>query len=218
MGQLKALGNEKMRQVYAKKGAGENHFGVKLGDLRALAKKLGVNPALARALWQTGNVDAMLLSILVMNPREIAADELESMVAATDYTHLADWLSSYAVRLHPQKEELRQKWMKSKQTMLCRAGWNLTAERVMKNPDGLDLGGLLDRIEKEMGAAPEALQWTMNNCLAAIGIQFPEHRERAIAIGEKLGVFRDYPTSKGCTSPFAPIWIAEMVKREQRQS
>jgi len=27
-------------------------------------------------------------------------------------------------------------------------------------------------------------------------------------------VFRDYPTSKGCTSPFAPIWINEMVKRQ----
>ena len=62
-------------------------------------------------------------------------------------------------------------------------------------------------------SAPEA-QWTMNNSLAEIGINFPEHRERAIAIGEKLGVFRDYPTSPGCTSPFAPLWINEMVSRQ----
>ena len=34
------------------------------------------------------------------------------------------------------------------------------------------------------------------------------------AIGKKLGVFRDYPVSKGCTSPFAPIWIEEMVRRQ----
>jgi 3-methyladenine DNA glycosylase AlkD len=54
----------------------------------------------------------------------------------------------------------------------------------------------------------------MNNCLAVIGIHFPEHRERAIAIGERLEVFRDYPIPKGCTSPFAPIWIAEMVNRQ----
>lgn len=214
MGELKAQGNETMRRVYAKRGAGENHFGVKLGDLRTLAKKLGTNPQLATALWKTGNVDAMLLSILVMNPKQIPADELETMVAQTDYTHLADWLGSYVVRLHPGKEALRQKWMNSKDVMLSRAGWNLTAERVMKNPEGLDLSALLDRIENEMGRAPAALQWTMNNCLAAIGIHFSEHRERAIAIGEKLGVFRDYPTSKGCTSPFAPIWIGEMVKRQ----
>jgi len=65
------------------------------------------------------------------------------------------------------------------------------------------------------GAAPE-VQWTMNFCLAGIGIHFPEHRERAIAIGEKLGLYRDYPVSKGCTSPFAPIWIEEMVSRSER--
>ena len=39
-------------------------------------------------------------------------------------------------------------------------------------------------------------------------------RKRAIAIGERLGIYRDYPVSKGCTSPFAPIWIQEMVRRQ----
>lgn len=37
------------------------------------------------------------------------------------------------------------------------------------------------------------VQWTMNNTLATIGIHHPKHRKRAIAIGEKLGVYRDYP-------------------------
>jgi 3-methyladenine DNA glycosylase AlkD len=46
------------------------------------------------------------------------------------------------------------------------------------------------------------------------GIHFPDHRKRAIAIGEKLGIYRDYPVPKGCTSPFAPIWINEMVRRQ----
>ncbi len=62
-------------------------------------------------------------------------------------------------------------------------------------------------------ALPET-QWTMNGVLAAIGIHHVKLRKRAIAIGEKLGVYRDYPCSKGCTSPFAPIWINEMVKRQ----
>jgi 3-methyladenine DNA glycosylase AlkD len=53
----------------------------------------------------------------------------------------------------------------------------------------------------------------MNNTLAGIGIHHPEHRARALAIGEALGVYRDYPTPRGCTSPFAPIWIGEMVRR-----
>jgi len=61
---------------------------------------------------------------------------------------------------------------------------------------------LLDRIESEMGNAAPEVPWTMNVCLAGIGIRFPKHRNRAIAIGEKLGISRDYPVSRGCTSSF----------------
>jgi hypothetical protein len=63
-------------------------------------------------------------------------------------------------------------------------------------------------------SAEPATQWTMNNALAAIGIHHAEHRARAVAIGEALGVYRAYPVSEGCTSPFAPIWIGEMVRRQ----
>ncbi|GDX41345.1 DNA alkylation repair protein [Armatimonadota bacterium] len=214
MERLRLLGNEKMREIYAKHGAGENHFGVKMGDLRALAKSVKTNPELAAALWRTGNIDAMLLSTLLMRPKQITADELSRMVSSVTYVHLADWLGTHVVKLHPDKEALRNKWMESCDVMTSRAGWSLTAERVVKAPQGLNLSALLDRIESEMGDAPPLVQWTMNYCLAEIGIHFSEHRERALAIGEKLGVFRDYPTSKGCTSPFAPIWIAEMVNRQ----
>jgi 3-methyladenine DNA glycosylase AlkD len=96
----------------------------------------------------------------------------------------------------------------------ARAGWSLTAERVVKSPDGLDPSALLDRIESEMADAAPEVQWTMNNTLATIGIHAPKLRKRAIAIGEKLGIYRDYPVSKGCTSPFAPIWINAMVSRQ----
>lgn len=56
--------------------------------------------------------------------------------------------------------------------------------------------------------------WTMNNTLVAIGIHHPKLRKRATAIGEKLGIYRDYPVSKDCMSPFAPIWSDYMVSRQ----
>ena len=104
--------------------------------------------------------------------------------------------------------------MESDELWTARAGWQLTAGRVAKSPEGLNLVALLDRIEQEMGAAAHEVQWTMNACLAEIGIHFTKHRQRAIEIGEKLGIYRDYPCSKGCTSPFAPIWINAIVKRQ----
>ena len=211
--QLEALGNEKVRAQNSKNGAGNNQFGVRLGDIRNLATKIKANHALGIALWKTGNIDARLLAILLINPKNLPGDELDRMVRSVGFVQVADWLNSYLVKKYPDKETLRQRWMADDDPWIARAGWSLTSERIGKNPEGLDLPALLDRIESEMGgAAPEA-QWTMNFCLAGIGIHFPKYRKRAIAIGEALGLYRDYPVSKGCTSPFAPIWIEEMVSR-----
>lgn len=211
---LKALGNEKVHARNKKNGAGDNQFGVQLGGIRKLAAKIKTNDELAHSLWKTGNIDARLLAILLLDPKKLSRDEMDRMVRSANFVQIADWLNSYVVKNHPDKESLRQSWMEDDDPWAARAGWSLTAERVGKNPTGLDLSALLDRIESEMTGAAAEVQWTMNFSLAAIGIHFPEHRKRAIAIGEKLGIYRDYPVSKGCTSPFAPLWINEMVRRQ----
>jgi len=50
--------------------------------------------------------------------------------------------------------------------------------------------------------------------IRAIGIQHAALRKRAIAIGEKIGLYRDWPVSKGCTPPYVPVWVEFMVKRK----
>lgn len=217
--ELESLGNAGVRAQNAKggawgSGAGDNQFGVARGDVRKLANKIKTNHELALSLWKTENVDAQFLATLVIDVKLLSADELECMVKSTAFPWVADWLYSYVIKEHADKETLREKWMTSKDRWTARAGWQLTAGRVVKSPEGLDLDALLARIEKEMGAAAAEVQWTMNMCLAEIGIHFAKHRKRALAIGEKLGIYRDYPCAKGCTSPFAPIWINEMVRRQ----
>ena len=212
--QLKVFGNEATRKHNTKYGAGDNQYGVKHGDIRALAKKAQASPALVKPLWETGNVDAQLLAVLLMKPKDLTAEEVDRLVRSVSFVHVADWLISYVVKPHADKESLRVQWMADADRWAGRAGWSLTAERVAKRPDGLDLPALLDRIEAEMAGAAAEVQWTMNSTLAEIGIHAPKLRKRALAIGEKLGIYRDYPVSKGCTSPFAPIWINAMVSRK----
>jgi len=213
--QLKSLGDAAVRAQNAKSGAGDNQFGVKRGDLRTLANRIKTNHDLSLSLWKTGNIDAQFLATLLVDARLLSADELERMVKSVTFTWVADWLHSYVIKEHADKETLRKKWLQSDDRWAARAGWQLTAGRVAKSPAGLDLAALLDRIEREMPAAAPEVQWTMNACLAEIGIHFPEHRKRALAIGETLGIYRDYPCPKGCTSPFAPIWINAMVNRQR---
>ena len=214
LAQLKAAGDEKRRAWNKKNGAGDNQFGVQTGDIRKLAGKIKANHELGLSLWETGNTDAQLLAILLIKPKELSTKEMDRMVRSGTFAWVADWLNSYVVKNHPDKETLREKWMADKDPWAGRAGWSLTAERIARSPEELDLSAMLDRIEAEMpGAAPET-QWTMNNCLIGIGIHFPKLRKRALAIGETLGIYRDYPVSKGCTSPFAPIAITELVRRQ----
>ncbi len=214
LAELEALGTEKMWEYNKKHGVGENQYGVKMGDIRNVAKKIKTDHALALELWETGNVDARFLAILICKPKQLSMDELQRMVKSEKYVYVIDWLYSYVIKDHPDREALRQRWTDTDDVMCARVWWSLTSGCVNRNPEILDLPALLDHIESEMGAAPPEVQWTMNSTLANIGIRFPEHRQRALAIGEKLGIYRDYPVSKGCTSPFAPIWINEMVRRQ----
>jgi 3-methyladenine DNA glycosylase AlkD len=211
---LESLGNQSTLKLNRKNGAGDNQYGVKLGDIRKVAEEIKADDELIRQLWETGNIDARLLAILLIKPKKLPRDELVRMVKSVDFPQIADWFNSYVVKQHPDKESLREQWMNASHTWTARAGWSLTSERISKDAEGLDLAALLDRIEAEMGKAAPEVQWTMNSALASIGIHHPRLRKRALAIGEKLGIYRDYPVSKGCTSPFAPLWINEMVRRQ----
>ncbi|MFF4852964.1 DNA alkylation repair protein [Streptomyces sp. NPDC001194] len=212
MAELAALEDPKARAVNEKHG--DDH-GVNLGRLRALAKRLKTQQELACRLWETDDTAARLLAILVCRPKAFDRDRLDAMLREARTPKVHDWLVNYVVKKSPHAQELRSAWFADPDPVVASAGWALTTERVAKRPEGLDLAGLLDVIETRMQDAPDRLQWAMNHCLAQIGIEHAEYRARAIAIGERLEVLKDYPTPPGCTSPFAPVWISEMVRRRQ---
>ncbi|MFF5243869.1 DNA alkylation repair protein [Streptosporangium sp. NPDC000095] len=213
MAELAELEDPRMREVNERHG--DDH-GVNLGRLRAIAKRLKTQQELACGLWETDDTAARLLALLICRPKAFGRDELDAMVREARAPKVHDWLVNYVVKKSPHSEELRLAWLADPDPVVASAGWALTVERVAKKPEVLDLVGLLDVIEAEMKGAPDRLQWAMNHCLAQIGIEHAEHRARAIDIGERLEVLKDYPTSPGCTSPFAPVWITEMVHRQAR--
>jgi 3-methyladenine DNA glycosylase AlkD len=215
LSQLKSLSNQSVVAHNKKNGATTNQFGAKLGDIRNLANKIKTNHQLALELWQTKNIDARLLACLIIKPKTLSVKELTEMVKSIDFVQVADWFNAYILKDHPEKELLREEWQNSDNKWAARSGWSLTSGRIARDSKGLNIPKILARIEREMPHAEPEVQWTMNSALAQIGIMFPEHRKKALEIGEKLGIYRDYPVSKGCTSPFAPIWINEMVRRQK---
>ena len=211
MADLAALEDPKIRAVNERHG--DDH-GVNLTRLRAVAKPLGIQPDLSRQLWDTGDTAARLVAILICRPKAFTATELDAMLREARVPKVHDWLVNYVVKKSPHVEELRTAWFADPDPVVASAGWALTSDRVAKAPDGLDLAELLDLIEAQMKDAPARLQWAMNHCLAQIWIEHAEYRDRAMDIGERLQVLKDYPTPPNCTSPFAPVWITEMVRRQ----
>ena len=208
MAELKSQGDERLRALNIKHGIGENNFGMKMCDISANAKNIKEDHALAMELWPTENLKARLLATLILNVKSLSESEMGAMVRSVPYpphmvpSQLVDWLVSYVVKSHPEKEVLRQMWMKDSDAMALRAGWSLTSDLVAKGDDDANPEALLKRIGKELGnASPPPAQWTMNICLAQIGIYVPSLRDQTLAIGQQFGLYRDYPVSKGCTYP-----------------
>lgn len=213
LAELAELEDPRMREVNARHG--DDH-GVNLTKLRGVAKRLKSDQELALRLWATDDTAARLVAILISKPRAFTPAELDEMLREARAPKVHDWLVNYVVKKGPHAEELRKTWLADPDPIVASAGWALTSDAVAKRPEVLDLPALLDTIEAEMKDAPDRLQWEMNTCLATIGIRRPELRARALDIGERLEVLKDYPTPPNCTSPFAPIWIGEMVRRERQ--
>lgn len=210
--ELAALEDQRIREVNERHG--DTH-GVNLGKLRAIAKRLRIQHDLARELWATGDSAARLLALLVCRPKSFDRDELDTMLRTAGTPKVHEWLVNYVVKKSQHAEELRVAWFADEDPVVASAGWALTTDRVARRPEGLDLPALLDEIEARLREAPTRLQWAMNHCLAQIGIEHASLRPRAIDIGERLEVLKDYPTAPNCTSPYAPVWIAEMVRRKE---
>ena len=212
--QIAELEDPRIRSVNEKHG--DDH-GVNLTKLRALANSVKKVPNLGDDLWPLDNTAAQLVAILILKPRALNEDRLDAMLREARSPKVRDWFTNYLAKKSPHREAIRLRWVKDSNPVVAAAGWELTAFAVTKSTPTLNLDALLDEIEAHMKDAAEPLQWAMNHTLAEIGIADEERRPRALEIGERLGVLRDYPTSPGCTSPFAPIWITEIVARRSSQ-
>ncbi|MRG58819.1 DNA alkylation repair protein [Agromyces sp. CFH 90414] len=213
--ELRALEDPKTREANERRG---DPHGVNLAQLRALAKRVKTNHELALDLWATGDLASRLLAILICRPKSFGPDELDAMMREERSPKGHDWLVNYVVKQSRHAEDLRLAWLDDDDPLVVSAAWALNAERIRKTPETLDLPALLDTIEAEMRAAAAPVQWEMNTSLAMIGIHHPAYRARSLEIGERLEVLKDYPTPPGCTSPYAPAWIGEMVRRQEAGS
>lgn len=188
--------------------------------IRTIAKEQGKNAELAAHLWKHGGFSARMLSLLILDLKSVDVPRIERMISdleavadGKEQSQLLDWLIANVIMKKAALKNETAKWRDDPSTLRQRVFWSVQARSVRAENHALN-EQLLQHIERELPAAGEKVQWNLNWCAAQIGIADERLRGRCIALGERLGLYRDYPVSKGCTSPYLPIWIGSVVGKK----
>lgn len=218
LAELEAKGSEAFRKIYVRQGVGDRVLGVKMGDLRALAKPLKKQHALGLALWASGWYEARVLATLLLDPKELSEEACIRLAEDCDSSAILDKLTGNVLEASKPAEALRGRWLDSADPLLGRAGWNLMTAEVQQDAQGaLDLDALLAKIEAELPAAPRPKKEAMNMCLVMVGVYHAAYTDKALAAGERLGRWDDRPVPKGCTSSYPPDWIPAAIALRRRR-
>lgn len=217
---MKALaraGTARNRTVYARHGAQEPMFGVGYATLYGLQQRIGVDHALARALWDTRNHDARVLATLVADGESMTAAELQRWQRAADHRFLAMAFSALAARCRAGLA-CALRWIDGKREFEQAAGWGTLAGLTANRAIGDEVfAPLLPRLEKGMHELPNYARYAANNCLIAIGSR-PGLQAEAMRVARAIGrVVVDHGDSS-CKTPVAAEYIDKMRKRPARRT
>lgn len=216
MKDLERLGTEQTRKTFARHGAPiDQLFGVKVGDLKTIAKKIKGRQDLALELYDTGNSDAMYLAGMVANGALMTKKQLESWAKKATWHMISDYTIPGVACESPFAVELAQKWINAKQPSIMSSGWTAWSGIVaMQSDDQLDLAAielLLRRIEDNIHSSPNRVRYTMNGFVISVGGYVLPLQKKAREVAKKIGKVQVDVGATDCKVPYAVDYIDKMI-------
>jgi 3-methyladenine DNA glycosylase AlkD len=213
MARLRSLGTAQNVKVYRRHGAGNSVFGVSFASLRTLQARLKTDHALARRLWASGNFDARHLAVLIADPANVTARELDAWAADLDNYVTTDLFVRHLVGKTTFAREKMERWVKAREEWVGRAGWMLLALIAMGDGDLRDVyfERHLARIEREIHRSKNRVRDAMNSALIAIGLRNPGLRYQALAAARRIGKVEVDHGETHCATPDARQYILKAV-------
>src|SRR4051812_22919153 len=135
MAELEAKGTEATKRTFLRHGAKEPFFGVKVGDLKIIHKKLKGDQALALQLYATGNGDAQYLAGMVADGRKMTPAQLHAWAKTAAWDMISGTTVPCVAVEHPDGFALAKKWIDSPDENVGRAGWNTLSALAATVPD-----------------------------------------------------------------------------------
>jgi 3-methyladenine DNA glycosylase AlkD len=193
----------------------------RMGDIKRLAGEIKKDHDLAMELWGTGQFTARLLAVLIMDRKLLTQELLDGLDQGMrahperERTQLMDWLMANQLAKDRRTIALMDTWAHSTSPLQRRTYWYRQGRlRWMGHPPPTSNAVLVGAIEERIAGEVPEVQWAMNFTAGWIGIYDKSLRARCVAIGERTGLFKGLPVSKGCTPDHLPEFIAiESAKR-----
>jgi 3-methyladenine DNA glycosylase AlkD len=214
---LKDHENPNGKKVLMRHGARDPFYGVRIGDLKKVVKKVKKNHELALRLYATGNSDAMYLAGLIADENRMSKQDLQDWVKQAYWYMLSEVAVADVAAETPHWQELAKEWMKSEREMIACAGWGTYNAAISVRPnEDLDLeeiGELLEVVERSIHSAPNRVRYDMNNFVICVGSYIPELSDKAKGVAESIGKVSVDMGGTACKVPYAPQYIAKVIDR-----
>ncbi|GAB3203291.1 DNA alkylation repair protein [Pontibacter aydingkolensis] len=207
MQQLASLGCETTKNTLIKHGAREPVFGVKVGDLKPIQKKVKKNHMLAIELYATGNSDAMYLAGLIADEKIITKEDLQRWAEQAYWYMLSEYTVAWVAAESKYGFELAKEWIQSDNDRIATAGWSTLSNLGGIKPDTeLDLDYLsqqLDLVQENIHSSPNRVRYTMNGFVIAMGAFVPALKDKAKAVAKAIGKVEVNMGTTSCKVPVA---------------
>lgn len=213
--ELEKLGSEQTRKTFARHGADISRmFGVKVGDLKTIVKKIKGNQELALQLYDSGNLDAQYLAGLVADGSKMNKKQLEAWAKDASWQMIAEYAVPWVTSENKDGWALGLKWIKSKNESIASTGWATLSSIISTYPDDkLDLKqieALMQEIPAAIHKAPNRVRYTMNNFVICVGSYIKSLTAKAKAAAKKIGNVEVDMGDTSCKVPNALEYIAKI--------
>jgi 3-methyladenine DNA glycosylase AlkD len=214
---LKKMGTEATRKTWARHGATGEYFGVKIGDMKTIEKKVQRDHKLARELFASGNCDAMYLAGLIADENAVTMEELRDWAEKAPWRMISEYTVPWVAAESPHGMALALEWIESPKESVASSGWSTLASLCTIIPDDeLDvklLTKLLKRVEKQIKKAPNRVKYTMNGFLTAAGQCVAPLTDAALAVADKVGKVEVDMGDTECKVHQPGAYLRSMIER-----
>lgn len=217
MNELQAMGSESIRHVYANHGAPSSMFGVRIGDMKTIVKRVKKNHDLAKALFDTGNPDAQYLAGLIGDEKKMTEADLDHWAETASWYMVSEYSVPFVAADGALGWNCGLRWIRDERESVAAAGWATMGLWVGVKPDSMldtdALRKLLHEVVQTIHQAPNRVRYTMNGFVIALGAHVAPLHEEAKKAAAAIGKVKVNLGTTACKVPDALPYIEKTIAR-----